>query len=645
MGRTRPVTRFGWPEDTASVVALLLAVLSLLAWRARRQLPSPPFSPRAFVALLGVASALLSAGYVYEYLRGGPRIIDATSYFLQARIFANGQLGFVPPEPEASHFGRFLVSMPDGRLSTLFPPGYPAWLALGFWLRAPMWMGPLTAAALTLATYWLAQRCFADTRLSLLAAAMSTLCAVLRYHTADTMAHGFAALLLTLCLACTISGDRRTLPIGGFLLGWLFATRPVTAMVTLAVQGWVLSRRARSGPRLLPLFWLAPASIGVGLWLWQQQAVTGEWFSSSQYRYYELADAPAECFRYGFGNDVGCRGEHGDFIAAYQPDGYGPWQALGTTLRRLAAHLADAGNQELFAAGLLLAPVLGQKDQHVRWLSGAIGLQVLAYAGFYFDGNYPGGGARMFADVLPLEHVLLAWLCRRLSLTGAALPTMLLGFSLHTSFDHRKLAGREGGAPMYDAAWVNDRVEPDALVFVYTDHGYALSFDPSGAGVQIARGKGDALDFASFIHAGEPPTYSYRFDPGAVQAKPELVPFRPVPSGRFEAENQWPLRSGRLQGVRRGPGPNDLGDGLWLGPGVAELSLWTPAPGAYLLTLRALGSFDASIEDRLVIRAASTGSAAEWTGAFQVSRGGSSRMRLRVEEGAFVDWFEIDARP
>jgi len=34
---------------------------------------------------------------------------------------------------------------------------------------------------------------------------------------------------------------------------------------------------------------------------------------------------------------------------------------------------------------------------------------MLAYVPFYFDGSYPGGGARLFADVLPLEHVLAPW--------------------------------------------------------------------------------------------------------------------------------------------------------------------------------------------------------------------------------------------
>ena len=47
---------------------------------------------------------------------------------------------------------------------------------------------------------------------------------------------------------------------------------------------------------------------------------------------------------------------------------------------------------------------------------------MLAYAPFYFDGSYPGGGARLFADLLPLEHVLLAIALVRLdwSVRGAA---------------------------------------------------------------------------------------------------------------------------------------------------------------------------------------------------------------------------------
>jgi len=32
------------------------------------------------------------------------------------------------------------------RVGVIFPPGYPLILALGFWLHAPLWVGPVIAA-------------------------------------------------------------------------------------------------------------------------------------------------------------------------------------------------------------------------------------------------------------------------------------------------------------------------------------------------------------------------------------------------------------------------------------------------------------------------------------------------------------------
>ena len=84
-----------------------------------------------------------------HYLRGGPRIIDATSYWLEARALSEGHLAFAVPEPSAAFRGRFLVSPEaSARLAVIFPPGYPAILAVGFWLGAPLAVGPLIAAAL-----------------------------------------------------------------------------------------------------------------------------------------------------------------------------------------------------------------------------------------------------------------------------------------------------------------------------------------------------------------------------------------------------------------------------------------------------------------------------------------------------------------
>src|SRR5690606_13461867 len=144
----------------------------------------------ATLLLLGTVSAVLSAVYVDYYLRGGPRIIDATSYYLQARTFASGQLAFEPPGPLASFVGRFLLPTPDGRLAVIFPPGYPALLSLGFLVGAPLAVGPMLAAGLSVATYLLAEALWGDPRVARAAGWLSALCGVLRYHTADTMSHG-----------------------------------------------------------------------------------------------------------------------------------------------------------------------------------------------------------------------------------------------------------------------------------------------------------------------------------------------------------------------------------------------------------------------------------------------------------------------
>src|SRR5690606_2593418 len=74
------------------------------------------------LTLLAVA---LSAGYVAYYLRGGPRIVDATSYWLAARALADGHFTFPVADPEAAFRGRFLLSpgVEASELGVVFPPG------------------------------------------------------------------------------------------------------------------------------------------------------------------------------------------------------------------------------------------------------------------------------------------------------------------------------------------------------------------------------------------------------------------------------------------------------------------------------------------------------------------------------------------
>ncbi|AUX28700.1 MULTISPECIES: hypothetical protein [Sorangium] len=684
--------RAGLPRDPAQWIALALSLAALLAgaWLLRRGRssaaarpgPAPPRpgaagldppprpgpAPRpsaphgfAVAAALGLAAALISAAYVAVYLRGGPRIIDATSYWLEARAMAAGHLAWPLGEPEASVLGRFLVRSDAAgdaarrgaaEVAVIFPPGYPALLALGFLAGAPLAVGPLLAAALTLATYDLAAR-FAPAapasagsgaRLPLaplLAALFSALCAALRYHTADTMSHGLAALCFTVALASARRALDEAAPaagaprwwrdpavraaaLAGVAAGWLAATRPPSALALAAAllvallperpPGSAAAGPRDAAPRPSPRLGRLAAALAIGavpglaLLAAHQRAATGA-FASSQGAYYAVSDGPPGCFRYGFGEGVGCLFEHGDFVRHNLAEGYGFLAAAGTTLRRLKLHLVDALNAEPLSLFVIAGAAIALRRPRSRALAIAPLLQIAAYAPFYFDGNYPGGGARFFADVLPVEHALAALACAAIAeragspaargglagrlrallpvpfvpaaLFAAALP--LAGFAFRAGFDHAALRDREGGLPMFDPAAVARAGVARGLVFVDTDHGFNLGFDPAPGDVAVLRYRGDAIDRMAWEARGRPPAYRYRFaiPDGGGLASVSLAPLAfdaaPPREALIEGESLWPPRAQR---------------GAWAAP---EHAGGTCASGGRLLAVHAAASGEAVV--------------------------------------------------
>jgi len=565
---------FSWstPADIVRTVTLLLAVLVAFGMR-----KASDNQLRRVVRYAPVAAAALSAGYVAYYLRGGPRIIDATAYYLQARTFAAGQWAIPLTEPELSVLGRFLLRSDwhGPSASVIFPPGFPAILALGFLLGMPLAVGPAIAAAITLVTARLARlamREFGTPALEWQAGAtasvMSVGCAALRYHTADTMSHGWAALTMATALGgvwLALSKENATAALAaGLAFGWLFATRPTTAVglgasLALALAcGWLPRTTSRAAGRLVLSFTLG-ASLPAALWFTYQHAATGAYFATAQHRYYATSDGPPGCFRYGFGAGIGCLGEHGDFVRHNLSRGYGITAALATTGRRLLLHVTDVLNFGPLAVLVLLGA--RTPSPFVRLLSSAVLFQIAAYIPFYFDGSYPGGGARMFADALPLEHVLAAiavthglrakaqshtasaaWLPR----ARATLTCMLLGFSFGAGQDHEALRDREGSRPMFEESQLESAgVDPSrALVFADTDHGFNLAYGP---GRRVARWHDDDLDRLAWEAHGRPTSvrYRYRFEDGGADILPIAFDLEASETRtlRVEGESLWPPSS------------------------------------------------------------------------------------------------------
>lgn len=577
---------WGRPHDEPTKVAAALAILALvlaIAGRGRSLLGvgPAPVPRRLFLWITAFAAALLSIFYIAIYLRGGPRIIDATTYFMQGRALSHGDFAWNLAEPTASVRGRFLlyreVAGGEGVMGGIFPPGYPMLLALGFGMGAPMVVGPAIAAALVIATYRLAkamgEEALAPATLrsspasrdmieavARAAALVSVLCAALRYHTADTMAHGATALGIALALEAAL---RKRAVVAGLCVGAVVATRPVSAVAIAIVAAWLLVRASSGttgGARRAAIAFAAGVLPGVLLLVGAQHAVTGAWLASTQKMYYATSDGPPGCFRWGFGADVGCLYEHGDFVKARLANGYGLLAAAGTTLRRLRMHILDVANLEPLAL-LVLVPfarprAAAKRSRAVLAAGALVLLHVLMHAPFYFDGNYPGGGARFFADVLPVEHVLLALAVARLVsaprfvraafvLFGASAA----GFAIHAAYGHDQLASRDGGRPMYEPDLVARANVTSGLVFVDTDHALSLGYDPEARiknNVLVARLRNDDRDRLLFDRLDHPPTFLYKFDPAlpySATTPPPIVPWAPAALGdtlRFEAEAEWP---------------------------------------------------------------------------------------------------------
>jgi hypothetical protein len=605
------VGTFGLPADSvalgALVVALVVLVLGLSPF-GRRMVSTLLAHSRATILGLSVVAFALSLGYLAYYLRGGPRIIDATAYFYQAKVFASGHLTLAELAPGASFRGRFEYTSPTTLVtSVLFPPGYPALLALGVLLHAPLVVGPLLATGLVLGTAALARRIWGRDDVAVVAAVLSVVCAALRYHTADTMSHGWAALLFVLSLFTVLGARPSSRLLSGLLLGWLIATRPVTGGVATLVATALLLSQKRSLRDMVPLgLGLLPGIFGL---MWYQHAAVGAWFGSTQLFYYRVADGPPGCFRYGFGGGIGCLFEHGDYVRARLPNGYGILQAAWVSLLRLRWHALDVHNFELLFVVTIVAGYRALRHPTGKFLVlGALGL-VLCYAPFYFDGSYPGGGARLYAEALPLEHVwVAAWLVEVRRFLWF-LPVSLGGFACHAVYEHQVLSLRDGGRPMFEENVLDGLRDKPALVFVDTDHGFFLGNQPfwhqasrnstvAGAvasGPLIARFRGDANDRILFDRLGAPPTYYYRFQFGKGLTKPRLEEYRPHRTEgvwHFEAESSWPplaVPQGWIEPVYPSNDCTSSQRALQFHPeggrAAAILSLTVPVHGNYKITM------------------------------------------------------------
>ncbi len=528
---------------------------------------------RRFLSVVSFIAAFLSLGYIAFYLRGGPRAADSATYWLQGRALSHGQLAWTAPDPAASFCAKNLAVTTPGRLSGIFPPGYPLLLAGMFLLGAPMLVGPLLAAALVVATWFLTRELATRAglneagteRVARIAAGLSVTSAALRYHTADALPHGAAALALTLALACALRGARTTnrhlFAVAGLALGFLLATQPSSAMAVGAVVLALLVRAGRAGDRARSLSWTCMAALpGALLLLSANRAATGHAFESP-----------------GAFHLLGAKG------------------AMLATAQRLRANLVDVANFEPIALlpMLLLRPQLRRRSRAALLAAGVVLLQWLRLAPFA-GGDDVMAGARALAEILPVEHALVALALglsfpRRLgAVTAVVLAFALGGFAVHASYDHERLAASGLGRPHYEPDVPREGGVTHGLLFFDDDEGFELAYHPGvlpSHGILAVRGRGDDHDRLVYDLLGHPPTHRYTTGPSGPVAS-----WWTPPTGdtwRFEAESDVPPvaqsapSGGRIESVVASESCASNGRALALEPrgdAVASATVELPVP-------------------------------------------------------------------
>ncbi len=537
------------PPDLPAQAALALAIVLLASSLTRRSTRwvaswfdfaaiAQPARRHRFLTVAAFAAAFLSLGYIAFYLRGGPRAVDAPIYFLQGRALSHGHWSWGAGQPTASFRAGGLLLTPPDRLAGIFPPGFPLLLAFGFLVGAPMLVGPLVAAAVVIATWWLARELALGTGESpqraegaaCVAAGLSIVCAALRYHTADTLPHGAAAAAVATAMASALrgrrldrAGDGRPLlfAASGLALGMLVATEPRSA---IAVGAIVLGLSIGCRQRIRSIGWAAAAALpGVIVLLAANRAAGGRAFASPASAYFVLAG----------------RG----------PGGFSTADALARTIDRLGAHLFDVANFEPLAL-LPLVALFGRRRARpsVYWAPALIVGQLLAYGPVASEVVGPGAGASILADVLPIDHALIALALVRVfpNALGRA-ATALLGFAIggfavHAAYAHDRLATSDIGRPRFEPDVPRDASVNTGLLFFDNDAGFELAHDPDVAanrGLEAVRLRGDDHDRLIFDWLGRPPTHRYMT---SATGRSTVPPWSPGPASdfwRFESESEW----------------------------------------------------------------------------------------------------------
>lgn len=116
--------------------------------------------PRPFTIGVFTGCVLICCSISWHLFDGVPRFMDSCLYMFQARLFAHGMLS--APVPPETHFFEIGNSILSDKWYTVYPPGYPAILALGVLFRISWLVNPILSGLTIVCIFLLAKELYGD---------------------------------------------------------------------------------------------------------------------------------------------------------------------------------------------------------------------------------------------------------------------------------------------------------------------------------------------------------------------------------------------------------------------------------------------------------------------------------------------------
>jgi hypothetical protein len=353
-----------------------------------------------FATGAAVVAALITLVFSIFVLEGKPNLIDAMVQLLHARFWAAGHLA--GPADRFSEFWQLQNSVvtQNGWVSQ-YPPGYIAFLALGFRLGVPQLIGPFFVGITVLFTALAAERLLRDDVITArLGVVMLALSPFLIGLAGAYMNHiGAAAFISVAIFFALLSLERKGLlwpMLTGLAIGVVFSIRPLTAIVASLIVAFIWLERRESDTHSMIIRVLrrsVAAAVGIAPILIALGAYNRHFFGSALRFGYVASTGPL----------VG-PGFHQDPTGQF----YGPIQALAYTsadLVTLSLYLLETPIPAVILVGLflLLAPRLSRGEVIIAFWAL---LPVLANAFYWHHGNFMG--PRMLNEAAPAWVLLTA---------------------------------------------------------------------------------------------------------------------------------------------------------------------------------------------------------------------------------------------